>query len=123
MMQTYILIVDADILVRNPIASYLRECGYRVVEAASANEAVDYVLGQDPIDLVFSDVRMPGSMDGLELAVWLIEVRPGVKILLTSGHLDANLAVGIVPLIPKPYRIADVISKFRAYLGLEEDFQ
>lgn len=118
-----ILVVEDEVIIRMLLVDELLDAGFHVIEAANADEAVDCVLSQDPIDLVFSDVRMPGSMDGLELAAWLTRVRPDIKILLTSGHLDAKLAVNIATLIPTPYRIADVISKIRAYVGLVEDYE
>jgi CheY-like chemotaxis protein len=61
-MQT-VLVVEDEMMVRMPIAEYLRDCGYNVVEAADASEAIAAVDAEGPVSLVFSDVRMPGKMD------------------------------------------------------------
>jgi CheY-like chemotaxis protein len=63
-----ILVVEDDIFVRLDIAEYLRDCGYRVIEAGTAAEAIDVLESNVPIDLVFSDIQMPGEMDGFGLA-------------------------------------------------------
>jgi CheY-like chemotaxis protein len=80
-----LLFVDADIVVRSAIASYLRECGYSVVEAASIDEAMT-VLGRLDldIDIVVADVDTPGSVDGFGLARWIAEHRPGVHVALSA---------------------------------------
>ena len=70
------LVVDDDLLVREPIADYLREVGYEVLEAGDAREAIDLVDHADHVDLVFSDVRMPGELDGVGLARWVRAHRP-----------------------------------------------
>jgi CheY-like chemotaxis protein len=63
--QKTILVVEDDVLVRMPISQYLRDCGYRVIEAVNADEAMAVLLHREtPIDLVFSDIEMPGSIDG-----------------------------------------------------------
>ncbi len=61
-----------------PIAQYLRDCGYRVIEAVNADEAITVLLHRDTVvDIVFSDIEMPGAMDGFGLAKWIREHRPG----------------------------------------------
>jgi CheY-like chemotaxis protein len=81
-----LLVVDDDLLVREPIADYLREVGYEVLEAGDAHEAISVVDHADHVDLVFSDVRMPGELDGVGLARWVRAHRPDVAVLLTSGY-------------------------------------
>ncbi len=80
-----VLVVEDEILVRTAIAEYLRHCGYRVVEAASADEAMT-VLQETAIqvDIVFSDIKMPGSIDGFGLSKWVREHKPGLQIILTG---------------------------------------
>jgi CheY-like chemotaxis protein len=83
--QETILVVEDDILVRMPIAQYLRDCGYKVIEAANADEAMAVLLHQQTVvDVVFSDIEMPGAMDGFGLANWIREHRPGLDVLLTG---------------------------------------
>ena len=80
-----ILVVEDEVLVRLVIAEYLRECGYRVHEAAHAQEAIAVLESPDvTIDIVFSDVVMPGNLDGFGLARWVRAHRPHVEVILTS---------------------------------------
>jgi two-component system, response regulator PdtaR len=78
-----ILIVEDDVLVRSLVAAYLRECGFDVVEANGADEAIRVLQAEVPIDIVFSDIQMPGSMDGFGLAQWVRRERPWLKVILT----------------------------------------
>ncbi len=73
-------------MVRMPIAEYLRDCGYNVVEASDACEAIAAMDAEDQVSLVFSDIRMPGKMDGLGLAEWVRSHHPDIPVLLTSGY-------------------------------------
>lgn len=80
-----ILIVEDEVLVRMTIADYLRECGFQVAEAGSADEALSILNSEMPVDLVFSDVQMPGTMNGFGLAHWIRQHRPDLK-----GHSDVR---------------------------------
>jgi len=113
-----ILVVEDEILVRLVIADYLRECGYKVHEAVNAREAL--AMLQAPhvtIDVVFSDVQMPGEMDGFGLARWIRANRPGVQVILTSGvERSAEIAASLCeagPLLMKPYPPQDVVARIR----------
>jgi CheY-like chemotaxis protein len=80
-----ILVVEDEVLVRTAIAEYLRHCGYDVIEAASADEAITILTEPDiKIDIVLSDIEMPGSMDGFGLAQWVRTNRPELKVVLTG---------------------------------------
>jgi two-component system, response regulator PdtaR len=82
-----VLVVEDEVLVRMVIADQLRGAGYKVIEAANAHEAA-HVLRSTPVELVISDIRMPGSMDGVGLARLIRAEYPSTKIVLTSGHLS-----------------------------------
>ena len=114
------LVVDDDQLVREPIADYLREVGYEVLEAGDAHEAIDLVDHADHVDLVFTDVRMPGELDGLGLARWVRAHRPGLPVLLTSGYYGTGwLGERLerdVRLIQKPYTQDEVLTQIRRLL-------
>ncbi|WP_371876766.1 response regulator [Sphingomonas sp. DG1-23] len=104
-----ILVVEDDVRIRSQIADHLRQKGYLIMEAASADEAV-LLLQRDgsAIDCVFSDVQMPGSQDGVGLARWIFRHRPGLAVLLTSGNfrsedLEPELRA-VLPVLAKPYR-------------------
>jgi CheY-like chemotaxis protein len=117
-----VLIVEDETMVRLPIAEYLRECGYTVLEAGDASEAIRMV-NSDQVDVVFSDVRMPGRMDGFALARWLRQNHPEVPVLLTSGWIGSSArgedAPREVKLIEKPYSQAQVARRIAGLLRNE----
>lgn len=113
-----VLVVEDEVLVRLVIADYLRDCGYRVHEAAGAGEAVLILQSPDvSIDIVFSDVQMPGDMDGFGLARWIRANKPGVQVILTSGvERSADIAATLCeagPLLEKPYPPQDVVERIK----------
>jgi CheY-like chemotaxis protein len=117
-----VLVVDGDILVRSAIASYIRECGYAVIEAADSDEATA-LLGADDgtIDIVFADVETPGSMDGFGLSRWLREHRAEVRLILAGTVQKAAQLAGDLchegPHLRKPYEpnaLVDWIKRLRA---------
>lgn len=103
---TTILIVEDEVFVRMIGADALEEAGYRVMEAASADEALAILEQAASVQVLFTDIRMPGSMDGLALAEVVHERWPNIRILLTSG--DTYPARDAIPdegrFLPKPYR-------------------
>ncbi len=82
-----ILFVEDEALVRMDMAEFLRECGYRVHEAANANEAVEALQSKFAVDLVFTDINLPEGMDGLELAEWIFANRPASESWLRRAAL------------------------------------
>jgi CheY-like chemotaxis protein len=103
-----VLIVDDVPLVRMWIAEFLRGRGFEVIEAASGEEAIRVLEAGLPVDVVLSDLYMPGAeVDGVSLARWVHERRPDLKIILASGVTHslepADLAICACPLLPKPY--------------------
>ena len=114
-----VLVVEDEMMVRLPIAEYLRDCGYDVVEAGDAAEAIAAVNTAGPVNLVFSDVRMPGRMDGFGLAQWFKAHHPDVPVLLTSGYTTCRGVPANVPgvrLIEKPYSQLQVARRIAALL-------
>jgi DNA-binding response OmpR family regulator len=116
-----VLIVEDELLVRMVIADYLRDCGFRVIESSTADEATRVFETDEHIDIVFSDVQIPGSLDGFGLAQWLRRERPGVKIILTSGVPRAASAASELcedgPLMNKPYKPDEVERRIRSLLA------
>ena len=98
-----ILVVEDEALIRHDIAEVLRAHGVRVVEAASGDEAWDYLMTHGPVDLVFTDYRMPGSMNGGQLADRVRAHFPHLPIVVTSGHFIAE--ANSEPILRKPYRV------------------
>jgi CheY-like chemotaxis protein len=116
-----VLVVEDEWLVRATVADYLRECGYRVLEAGNADEAMTAFNADDRIAVMFTDVQMPGSMDGWGLARWVRRERPGVKVIITSGVARASEAAGDLcedgPLMAKPYGHAELERRIRMLLA------
>ena len=114
-----ILVIEPDILVRMTIADYLRECGYRVFEGVTADDAVTVLGTRQKIDVIFAEVQLGGSMDGFGLAQWLREKHPGVDLILTSGIARAaEQAADLCDegLLEKPYHPQEVVRRINIFL-------
>lgn len=109
-----ILFVEDEPLIRVDLAEYLRECGYRVHEASNAEEAVQLLEAKYAIDLVFSDINLPGEMNGIELAAWIKAQRPSVKIILTTGGVSPAPPNQLGPILRKPYTARDMEARIHA---------
>jgi CheY-like chemotaxis protein len=112
-----VLVVEDDVLVRLTAADYLRETGYSVIEAANAAEALAVFASGQEVDVVFTDVQMPGAMDGLMLARWIRKYHPNTEVLVTSGKVDSADLAGRVAhdaFFAKPYRLEAVAARIRA---------
>jgi DNA-binding NtrC family response regulator len=122
--QETILVVEDDVLVRMPIAQYLRDCGYKVIEAFNADEAMQVLLHRETVvHVVFSDIEMPGAIDGFGLAKWIRERRPGLDVLL-AGTLpraveSAKELCEQAP-VPKPYEAQTVHNHIRRLLATRQ---
>jgi CheY-like chemotaxis protein len=89
-----------------------------VVTAQDAAQALERLKNGERVDLVFSDVVMPGGMSGIELARAARAQRPDIRVLLTSGYVgDQPISKGEFPLIDKPYERAALAAKLRELLG------
>ncbi len=113
-----ILVVDDDSIVRDSVSLRLISLGYAVETASNGPEALDVLGGNAQIDLVFSDVVMPGGMSGEELAEEVHRRQPAVKILLTSGFPGGPERDGKanVPTLAKPYRTRELAEVLRGIL-------
>jgi signal transduction histidine kinase/CheY-like chemotaxis protein len=113
-----ILVVEDDVLVRKYVTAQLESLGYRTLEAANGTEALAIVDSEAAFALLFTDVIMPGSLNGRELAEEAVKRRPGLKVLFTSGYTEnAILSNGCLPtgvlLLCKPYRKAALAQMVR----------
>jgi PAS domain S-box-containing protein len=109
-----VLVVDDEPGVRELAVNLLDSLGYNTIEASSADEALQRINSGLVVDLVFSDVVMPGTMDGFGLATTLKQIQPKLPVILTTGHAEVLLN-GNVPeplrnlkILGKPYRTADL---------------
>ncbi len=108
----YVLVVEDEALVRLVAVAHLTDHGFSVTEAASATDAVIVLKADSLVRLVFSDIQMPGEMDGVDLARWIARERPEVKVLLTSGRPLSETARAW-PFVSKPYRMENVERRLR----------
>lgn len=119
----HILVVEDDIQVRALATALIRSLGYHVIEANSGQEAMKVIKSGQPVDLLFTDVVMPGGMDGKQLADAAATIRPDLKVLFTSGYaentiVDQGKLAPDVALLSKPYRLKPLARKIRAALGM-----
>lgn len=117
-----VLVVEDEILIRMVIADYLRSCGYRVIEAASADEAMIILQHKElEVDVVFSDIEMPGSMDGFQLSKWLRANRPNVDVVLAGSvarAADAAADLCDSGPVPKPYEPQIAADRIKQLMAL-----
>jgi CheY-like chemotaxis protein len=85
-----VLVVEDELLIRMQAVSMIEEAGYDVVEASNADEAIAILEARTDIRIVFTDIEMPGSMDGLKLARYVRDRWPPIQLVVTSGrhHVD-----------------------------------
>jgi CheY-like chemotaxis protein len=106
-----VLIVEDSVVLRMSVAHYLRGVGYCVIESGNAQDAINVVASGVQIDLVFTDVDMPGDMDGKGLADLLAVEHPDLPVILTSGDATVSTvdATGAIRrFLPKPYDLIDL---------------
>lgn len=111
-----ILVVEDETLVRLPLTEYLGDFGYHVLEAADVAEARAVLNADTPIDLVFSDVNMPGGADGFALAAWIRQHRPDIKVLLTSAAAVSGKKYDGGQFMAKPYTLSSALQRIRNLL-------
>jgi CheY-like chemotaxis protein len=121
-----ILCVEDDRKIRDYVTIQLESLGYKVIVAANADEALAIVHQGAAFDLLFTDIVMPGSMNGRQLAETLMAGRPSLRVLFTSGYSDGALplqgrAGHGIPLLTKPYRRAELARTMRRCLDLAVD--
>ena len=114
-----VLLVDDEFLIRIALSEFLQECGFKTLEATSAERAIAVLETLEiPIDVVLTDVRMPGGMNGFGLAQWIRQNRPGLPVLLVSGHAQkADAAYALCEkqeVISKPFDFHSVGMRLRA---------
>jgi two-component system, response regulator PdtaR len=105
-----VLIVKDELLVRMDAVEFIEADGFEVVEAKNADDAIAILEQRNDIGLIFTDIDMPGSMDGVKLAHFVKDRWPPIKIIATSGHArirGSDLPEG-VRFMPKPYKATEV---------------
>jgi CheY-like chemotaxis protein len=114
-----VLVVEDDLLLRMDAVDIVRSAGFDAVEASHADEAIEILEARPNIHVVFTDIQIPGSMDGLKLARFVKDRWPPIRIVTTSGRVrisEADLPEG-GRFIPKPYSPAQVIGTLRELMA------
>lgn len=116
--RTRVLVVEDEILIRIMLSDQLRDAGYQVIEASTADEALALLEICHP-DLIVSDVRMPGSIDGMGLLAVVRKTLPMLPVIITSAHLQSTVAMaeGATHFIAKPYLMESVVQAVKAELA------
>jgi CheY-like chemotaxis protein len=110
-----VLVAESDVMVRLGLAEYLRHCGYRVIEAASADEAMAVLTAMPEIslDVVLTAVELEGSSDGFALSKWVHANRPGLEVVLAGSIARAAHEAGELcdegPHVRRPYEPEQVV--------------
>ena len=106
-----VLVVEDEVLISNLVADALSASGFLVHEVTTADEALEYIDSGAAIDALFTDVNLPGGMNGVELAVRAREIRPEMPIVYASGRYKLSEIAPLVPrslFMAKPYDPSDV---------------
>lgn len=113
-----VLVVDDEPAIRGVLCEFLCECGLHPQAAENAARAIA-IIEHGGVDLVFSDVRMPGAMDGYGLARWILQHRPELPVILATGDLGKANAAGLtgIETFAKPYDFDAVVRKIRATIA------
>jgi CheY-like chemotaxis protein len=113
-----LLVVEDEVLIRFLVAEALRAAGFSVIEAANADEALKVLATSAPVDVLITDVDMPGAIDGLGLAPLARSARPGLRVVIASGCVGSEAAADAADLfIGKPYDPEHMVWRVR---GLTE---
>jgi CheY-like chemotaxis protein len=114
----HVLVVEDEVLLRALIAEELRSAGCAVIEARHAGDALAYIQAGGQVDLVFSDIQMPGPLDGRQLAERIHRDYPAIPVILTSGNRGLEGTVTTAPFVSKPYDVRRTVALMFAILGL-----
>jgi len=109
-----VLIVEDEVLIRMLLSEVLRQAGYQVIEAANGDEAFLVLTSSPEPDILVTDVRMPGKVDGFALAAFVRRTKPDLKVIITSGHAGPGGAIGLADaFLTKPYELDAIVEHVR----------
>jgi DNA-binding NtrC family response regulator len=112
-----ILVVEDEPLIRASLADALRHAGFSVVETSEAKEALGHFSAEGAVDLVITDLKMPGAIDGLDLVEWLQSAAPRIPVIVTTGYHHLRNELSTVPVFEKPYRFEQLLARVREMLA------
>ena len=117
-----ILVGEDDVFVRMTIAEDLTNAGFHVIQATSGVEALRLLRSSVHVDLVSTDIHMPGEVDGIELVRRLPMLRPGLKVIFLSSDAESGRSAGLGDVwIDKPHRPSDLIQSVNRLLGIPDN--
>ncbi len=119
------LVVEDDALQRMLVADEMRRVGHKVIEAASADEAVTILQAGARVDLIITDIDMPGAMDGLALASLLRKNHAAIYVLIASGQVAGLRQAGTPAnaIFSKPYDLPAIATTVRRLIGGQQTVQ
>lgn len=109
-----VLVVDDEVELRWLFADFLSQVGFHVLQAGTADDAIRQLQNGAVVHIVFSDVNMPGTMDGIALARWLRQNRPEIKVVLASGQAQPDTAELLCDggaMLKKPFHLHSMASR------------
>ncbi|KTD99949.1 hypothetical protein ATE68_05715 [Sphingopyxis sp. H038] len=112
-----ILVVEDEFLIRFMLADSLRDVGYQVLEAADGDEGFDILSSGKVVDLIVTDVRMPGEVDGMELTRRSKLLAPGRPVIVCSAHLFKSESYPADEFLAKPYSMAELADAIARWIG------
>jgi CheY-like chemotaxis protein len=120
-----ILVVEDEALIRLGLALEFEAAGYEVLQAGTADQALDFLQSERDISAVVTDLRMPGQIDGLDLVAWLRQHRPATPVIIATGYpTDLHKQVKdptIIAVVSKPYRASDILNLLEDLEGQSSD--
>lgn len=114
--KTLVLIVEDEPMIRMDVADYVSNTGFATLQAATGDEALTILSERNDVDVVFTDVNMPGKVDGLALSRHIAERWPKIGVIITSGMVrpsSSDLSPGTL-FFPKPYDFKNLIASIKA---------
>lgn len=117
-----LIVADADVLIRNALAEYLRHCGYKVFEAATSDEVIIALEeGAMKIDALLADAELSGRFNAFELRIWVRDHHPDVEVVLAGSVVSAAKAAGQLcdegPHLQRPYDPENVAAHIKRLLA------
>lgn len=112
-----VLVVEDEVIIRLMLSQSLRDVGYNVIETSNADEALIVFEATLP-DIIVTDVRMPGSVDGMGLCATVRTYYPELPVIIVSAHLDTNVAETDphTQFLPKPYSVVEIVEVIQTRL-------
>jgi CheY-like chemotaxis protein len=111
-----ILVVEDELLLRLDLSNQLRMAGFDVIEADTGDEALRVLANEIDVELVLTDIRMPGNTDGMGLAKWIRRQAPHIKVAILSAYIDPYWDMPVDATFAKPVRIERLLTGLRQLL-------